>query len=88
MKETVRERKLSMARLVHMSVVKPRLTRSSLTAASMAQISFFRSSAFLPAILDSVVGCLTFTLLLRTLTTFWKDSPHTGKKKCMCQQCG
>ena len=67
MKETVKDRKESMALEVHKSVVNPRDTRSSFTVLMMSVISFMTSSALLSTILESEVGCFTFTFFVRTL---------------------
>ena len=81
MKERVRLMQLSMALLVHRSVVNPRLNRPGLTARIMAEISLLHWAAFFPAILDRVAGCLTFTFLLRQETTFWKLAPPYCQKE-------
>ena len=68
-----------MALEVHKSVVNPRDTRSSFTVLMMSVISFITSSALLSTILESEVGCFTFTFLVRTLISLWKLSPYWWK---------
>lgn len=76
MKDKVRQMKLSKALEVHRSVVKPKLTRSALTALRIPVMSVINSAAFLSTILDNVRGLFTFTFLLRMETTLWKLSPY------------
>ena len=76
MKDKVRQMKLSKALEVQRSVVKPKLTRSALTALRIPVMSVINSAAFLSTILDNVRGLFTFTFLLRMETTLWKLSPY------------